>query len=131
MSYLNITEVESALVGLAAAYPSICELITLPNASIEGRTTHAVRIGTAPATSRDGVLLTGGVHAREWGSSEICVSLAADLCEAFTNHTGLAYGVAIATQQKVGETTTASVSTSIAITTSCGTSQICSPPAQR
>src|SRR3954466_7241788 len=92
MSYLNITEVESALVGLASTYPSICELITLPNASIEGRTSHAVRIGTAPTTSRDGVLLTGGVHAREWGSSEICVSLAADLCEAFTNHTGLAYG---------------------------------------
>lgn len=92
MSYLNVTEVESALAGLATTYPAVAQLITLPHTTIEGRTVHALRIGTAPATSRDAVLLTGGVHAREWGSSEICVSLAADLCEAFTNSTGLAYG---------------------------------------
>jgi murein tripeptide amidase MpaA len=92
MSYLNVDEVESALVGLAAEYPEVCELITLPNASVEGRVCHAVRIGSGTPTGRDGVLLTGGVHAREWGSSEICVYLAADLCEAYVNHTGLAYG---------------------------------------
>ncbi len=92
MTYLNVTEVESALIGLATTYPSFCELVTLPNLSIEGRTIHAVRIGTASSASRDGVLLTGGVHSREWGSSEICVYLAADLCEAYANGTGLAYG---------------------------------------
>ena len=45
MSYLNVDEVESALQGLAAAYPGTAELITLPNQTIEGRTCHALRIG--------------------------------------------------------------------------------------
>ncbi|MGH3974463.1 MAG: M14 family zinc carboxypeptidase, partial [Pseudonocardiaceae bacterium] len=65
MSYFNVNEVESALTGLAAAYPSICELIFLPNLTIEGRTCHAVRIGKYAASDRDAVLLTGVVHARE------------------------------------------------------------------
>ena len=92
MSYLNVNEVESALAGLAALYPTICELILLPNASIEGRSCHAVRIGKYAAPERDALLLTGAVHAREWGGSEICVNVATDLCEAYTAGTGLGYG---------------------------------------
>lgn len=92
MPYMNVTEVESALVGLAAAYPSICELITLPHTTVEGRTSHAVRLGTAAANTVDAYYLTGGVHAREWGSCEILVNLATDLCEAYHGNTGLGYG---------------------------------------
>ena len=92
MPYMNVTEVESALTGLATAYPSICELITLPHNSIEGRTIHAVRVGANGAAARDAVLITGAVHAREWGGSEICVNVATDLCEAYTAATGLTYG---------------------------------------
>jgi murein tripeptide amidase MpaA len=92
MSYLNVTEVESALIGLAAAYPSICELITLPHTSVEGRTCHAIRVGASDAAAVPAALFTGVVHAREWGGSEVCVNLAADLCEAYTAGTGLAYG---------------------------------------
>src|SRR3974390_610142 len=92
MPYMNITEVESALLALAAAHPSICELITLPNLSIEGRTTHAVRLGMQPANTVDTYYLTGGVHAREWGSCEILVNLATDLCDAYAAGTGLGYG---------------------------------------
>ena len=92
MSYLNVNEVESALTGLAAAYPAICELIVLPNLTIEGRTCHAVRIGKYAISDRDAVLVTGAVHAREWGGAEICVNVATDLCEAYTAGTGLGYG---------------------------------------
>lgn len=92
MSYFNITEVESALIALADAHPGLCELITLPERSFEGRECHAIRLGRHPAHSRDAVLLTGGVHAREWGSCEILVNLAADLLEACSAGTGLAYG---------------------------------------
>jgi hypothetical protein len=92
MPYMNVTEVESALIGLAAAYPSICELITLPHMTVEGRTSHAVRLGTAPANTVDAYYLTGGVHAREWGSCEILVNLATDLCEAYDGGTGVGYG---------------------------------------
>lgn len=92
MSYMNVTEVESALIALAAAYPSVCELITLPNLTIEGRTSHAVRLGTRAANTVDAYYLTGGVHAREWGSCEILVNLATDLCDAYAGGTGVGYG---------------------------------------
>ena len=92
MPYMNVTEVESALIALAAAHPTICELITLPNLTIEGRTTHAVRLGTQAANTVDAYYLTGGVHAREWGSCEILVNMATDLCDAYAGATSLGYG---------------------------------------
>ncbi|WEB38462.1 M14 family metallopeptidase [Streptomyces yunnanensis] len=92
MPYLNTTEVDSALVNLSRAYPALCELIDLPEPSIEGVGCHAVRLGAGPAGSRDCVMLIGGVHAREWGSCEILVYFAADLLRAHHTHSGLAYG---------------------------------------
>src|SRR5215472_14541095 len=92
MAYMNVTEVESALIALNAAHPSICELIPLPNPTIEGRTSHAVRLGTQAANTVDAYYVTGGVHAREWGSCEILVNLATDLCDAYAAGTGLGYG---------------------------------------
>src|SRR4051794_3036910 len=92
MLYMNVIEVESALIALSAAHPSICELITLPNLTIEGRTSHAVRLGTQAANTVDAYYLTGGVHAREWGSCEILINLATDLCDAYAGGTGVGYG---------------------------------------
>lgn len=90
MSYLNVDEVESALKALAQGYPSLCELVTLPNPSIEGRTCYALRIGTNGFL--DGVLFTACAHAREWGGADICIYFAADLLEAYTAGVGLVYG---------------------------------------
>ncbi len=92
MPYMNVTEVESALIALSNAHPTFCELITLPNVTLGNRTTHAVRLGTQAANTVDAFYLTGGVHAREWGSCEILVNLAVDLCDAYAGNTGLTYG---------------------------------------
>ncbi len=92
MSYFNVVEVESALSGLATKYPGLTELITLPEITYEGRVCHALRIGTGSADSKDTALFIGGVHAREWGSCEICINFAADILEAYTLGTGLVYG---------------------------------------
>lgn len=93
MSYMNVAEVESSLRGLAEAYPSICELIRLPNTTAElGLISYAVRLGTAPANTVDAYYLTGNVHGEEWGSTDILVNLAADLCEAYMGGTGIGYG---------------------------------------
>jgi murein tripeptide amidase MpaA len=92
MPYMNVIEVESALMALSSTYSSLCELITLPNPTIEGRTSHAIRLGTQPANNVDAYYLTGGVHAREWGSCEILVNVATDLCEAYSGGTGIEYG---------------------------------------
>jgi murein tripeptide amidase MpaA len=92
MSYLNIVEVESAIANLAGAYPALTSLVQLPNASIEGRTSHALRISNGGFGTRDAVMMIGGVHAREWGSCEILVNFATDLLSAYTNNAGLQYG---------------------------------------
>ena len=92
MSYYNSTEVESALIALSAAYPTLTRLITLPHATPEGRLSHALRIGSGKVDVQDAVLLIGGVHAREWGSWEICINFATDLLEAYTANTGLTFG---------------------------------------
>ncbi len=92
MPYLNITEVESAIAALSAAYPGTCELIALPNASHEGRNSNLIRIATGPLDNRPGILFAGGQHSREWGTCEICVEFATDLLEAYDSNSGLTYG---------------------------------------
>ena len=52
MSYLNVAEVETATVNLAAAYPALSQLITLPNTTVEGRTSHAIRLGAGASGSQ-------------------------------------------------------------------------------
>ncbi|MFC5144680.1 M14 family metallopeptidase [Streptomyces aureoversilis] len=91
MPYLNVTEVESGVASLAAAFPT-ADLIELPEPTFEGRTCHALRIGTHPPQPKPAVVLIGGAHAREWGSCEILVNFAADLLHAHAGGTGLAYG---------------------------------------
>ena len=92
MPYLNVTEVESALSALSGAHAGLCELITLPNLTHEGRTSHAIRVGLGPLDNRPATLFIGGQHAREWGSCEICINVATDLIDAYEANAGLAYG---------------------------------------
>jgi murein tripeptide amidase MpaA len=92
MPYLNVTEVESALTALSAAHPGLCELITLPNLTHEGRTSHGIRLGLGALDNRPAMLFIGGQHAREWGSCEICINVATDLIDAYDANSGLSYG---------------------------------------
>ena len=101
MTYLNVTEVESALLALASSYPSQCQLITLPNSTHLGRTSHAIRISHSTASNRPAMLFIGGQHAREWGSCEILINLACDLLEAYTDHLGVQYGLKFFSYQKI------------------------------
>ncbi len=59
---------------------------------MEGRTSHALRVALGPLDDRPAMLFIGGQHAREWGSSEICINVATDLLEAYDLGTGLTYG---------------------------------------
>ena len=92
MAYMNVEEIESALQTLAAAHPGIAELVALPNPTSEGRQSHALRIGPADAAGANTLVITGGLHAREWVPPDALVSLAADLLEAHARGTGLRYG---------------------------------------
>jgi murein tripeptide amidase MpaA len=92
MAYLNVEEIEAALETLAAAHPGVTELIPLPHATSEGRHSHALRIGPPDASGAGAVVITGGMHAREWVPPDALVNLAADLLEAHSGGTGLRYG---------------------------------------
>ncbi len=92
MPYLNVEEIESAVIALAATYPGTCELITLPNLTVDGRTTNAMRIALGAEDDRPAVFFVGGQHPAEWGSGDICISFATDLLEAYAANTGLTYG---------------------------------------
>ena len=91
MTFLNVVEIESAIIALAATYPAATHLITLPFLTAEGRQSHALRIATGSCQTT-GVLLISGTHAREWGGPDILVNLATDLLEAWSAGSGLTYG---------------------------------------
>jgi len=92
MSFLNVTEIESALQGLAAAHPGITQLITLPYSTTEGRQSHALAISGGRSCPDVAILIVSGTHAREWGGPDICVNFAADLLQAYAGGSGLTYG---------------------------------------
>ena len=91
MTFLNVTEIESALTALASSYSGVTHLITLPFPTWEGRQSHALRIGTGQCPTST-ILFISGAHAREWGGPDILINFAADLLEAWSLGTGLTYG---------------------------------------
>jgi carboxypeptidase T len=91
VAYLTAAGIEACVQFLAAAYPSICQLIVLPELSVEGRTSRALKISKGGG-NRHGVLFIGGVHARELVNPDTLVAWAFDLCDAYTNNTDLTYG---------------------------------------
>ncbi|MGN6823030.1 MAG: M14 family zinc carboxypeptidase, partial [Candidatus Nitrosocosmicus sp.] len=92
-TYLNTDEVESAL-KQATSSPTnaFTELITLPHRTWEGRQTHAIRIGKRSEPNRIGVYFIGGVHAREWGSSDILINFVEKVSQAYQTNSGLSFG---------------------------------------
>lgn len=97
MPYLSVSAIDAAIDHVASTFPALARRIVLPERSVEGRVVKALRIaGGSGATnlpdSRSGVLLTGGVHARELVNPETLVEFALRLCSAYANNTGLAFG---------------------------------------
>ena len=92
--YLTSEGIESALQQLPILYPSISQLIILPEKTHEGRTSRAMKIGVnTPTNPKSGMLLLGGVHAREIVNPDLLVKFAFDLCGAYTSNTGMTFGL--------------------------------------
>jgi carboxypeptidase T len=92
-TYLNVEEVESAVLAAAAPpFSSFAELITLPHLTCEGRQCHALKIGSGSDPGRIGVYFLGGVHAREWGSCDILINFIERIEQAYQNNTALTFG---------------------------------------
>lgn len=90
--YLTTSAIEACLAWLHGTYPSLTQLIQLPETSVEGRVMRALRIRSTGGGDRNGVLLVGGTHARELINPDLLAGLALKLCWAYTNGTGLTFG---------------------------------------
>jgi murein tripeptide amidase MpaA len=92
--YLMSSAIEACLAWLHGTYPSLTQLIQLPETSVEGRVIRALRIRSDPdrGGDRNGVFLVGGTHARELINPDLLAGLALKLCWAYTHGTGLTFG---------------------------------------
>jgi len=89
--YRTITQLDEAIESLVNTRPDLSTRVTLNN-SIEGRPIHALRLRAGGGTNRRGILIVGGMHARELMNPDAIIELAFDLAQAYTNETGLSYG---------------------------------------
>jgi carboxypeptidase T len=90
--YLPADGIDGVVLHLAATYSGLTELITLPERSVEDHTIHGIKIANGAGATRRGVLLIGGVHARELVNPDLLVTFATRLLQAYTAATGLTFG---------------------------------------
>jgi murein tripeptide amidase MpaA len=69
----TVRAIEAELARLAAEHPELCTLTVAPNRSHEGRSISYVTISGAEGGRP--VLITGGIHAREWAPPDALLSL--------------------------------------------------------
>ncbi len=90
--YRTVAQIDSVMGLLAAWFPQLCTRIELPNQSIQGRRIYALRMRAGGGSNRRGVLLVGGMHARELMNPDAIVDLQLDLVRCYLNETGLVLG---------------------------------------
>jgi murein tripeptide amidase MpaA len=93
--YRTIAQLDLVTQQLAQAFPQECSRIQLPEASVQGRPVHALRLRAGTGEGRRGVLLVGGVHARELMNPDMLVELAVHLIGSYRNGTDLVLGARV------------------------------------
>jgi carboxypeptidase T len=91
IGYLTSEGIDSALQYIAKSYPSLVQLIVLPERTHEGRTSRAIKISGNNTNTKNGLLFLGGVHAREILNPDLLIKFALNLCEAYTSNTGMKF----------------------------------------
>lgn len=90
--YRTIAQLDQLVEQLASSFPQLCSRIELPEPSIEGRTIYALRLRAGAGGDRPGVLLVGGVHARELMNPDLLIELAIHLIVSYQGGTDLVLG---------------------------------------
>jgi carboxypeptidase T len=99
--YLNVDEVEAAMVLGEKNHPKVFERIPLPHLTWEKRRCHAFRIGTGDGRKRPAVCFLAGVHGREWGGPDILVYLGMRLLRAYRDGKSVRLGHEVFTPAQV------------------------------
>lgn len=90
--YLNIAETLTKLEILQTQYPEYCEVITLPEQTEENRDVWALRVKTSSAQAKHGILIIAGLHAREWGNTDIVIFFIEEILNAYNASSDLVLG---------------------------------------
>lgn len=89
--YRTIVQLDAAMDALVKTRPDLCTSVIL-NPSVEGRPIRALRLRAGGGTNRRGILIVGGMHARELMNPDAIIELAFDLVQAYVSEAGLTYG---------------------------------------
>lgn len=90
--YRTVAQLDSVMNILATFFPDLCTRVEMPNRSIEGRPIYALRIHAGSSKNRRGILILGGMHARELMNPDAIADLQLDLVTAYLNETGITLG---------------------------------------
>jgi Zinc carboxypeptidase len=101
MPYLTAATIESRLASLATTYPSLCTRLTFPNQTHDRRQVSYITSAMISGGSRPTVLITGGVHAREWAPPDAVLSFAEKLFQAYSTQSAITYPVFTDTADKI------------------------------
>ncbi len=92
MAYLDVAGINTGINTISGAHPSLAQVMLLPEKSVKNRTIRALRLRAGSATNRRGVLIVGGVHARELVNPEAVLNLAVKLTDSYAASTGFTLG---------------------------------------
>jgi murein tripeptide amidase MpaA len=88
---LRAQQVEDALADLAASFPALCTRTVFAGKTSEGRSHSYIKIAHGTG-ARPAVLVTGGVHAREWAPPDALVTFARNLLVAYQAGADITFG---------------------------------------
>lgn len=90
--YRTVAALDQLGGSLAQAFPQHCQRFQLPELSVLGRPVFALRVRAGAGENRRGVLLVGGVHARELMNPDALIELAVALIVSYRNGSDIVLG---------------------------------------
>jgi len=90
--YRTVAQIDQLGGLLAQFFPQHCQRFQLPELSVLGRPVFALRVRAGAGDNRRGVLLVGGVHARELMNPDALVEFAVALVVSYRNGTDIVLG---------------------------------------
>lgn len=92
MAYLDTAGINTGINAIGSNHPGLAQVMTLPEKSVKNKTIRALRLRAGSATNRRGVLIVGGVHARELVNPEAVLNLALKLTDSYAASSGFTLG---------------------------------------
>lgn len=89
--YLPVSGIDNLIDGIQNVYPTFCKIINL-EASREGHMIRAIKMGKGSGANRRGVLLVGGIHARELINPDALIYFAFNLAYAYSQNKDFVLG---------------------------------------